>query len=195
MYTKAQLCNLALDRIGTTEVLKSHDDNTIECEVCLREFPHALTKVLSLFSWGFARKRASLARLAAEPPFGYKYAYKLPSDFLSLVEVEGFPGNSTFSIESGKILCNESKCNIIYCSNDIDPAQLPPHVADLLVIELAKRIVTPLRNSGRSDVQAFLQQLWQDAYPVAVAAEMQSFNRRKCGRWLDENNFPEELRG
>ena len=194
MYTQAQLCNLALDRIGTTEVLKSLGDNTIECEVCLREFPGALTKVLSLYPWGFARKRAVLARLAAEPPFGYSYAYQLPPDFLSLVRIEGFPGNGTFEIEDGKLLCDEPTCRIVYCRNGVDPAQLPPHVAELLVVELARRIVAPLRNSARSDVQSFLQQLWQDAYPVAMAAEMQSFNRRRRGRWLDEQNFPEEIR-
>ncbi len=186
MYTQAEICNLALDRIGTTEVLKSLGDNTIECEVCLRELPGALTKVLSMYPWTFARKRAQLARVADSPEFGFAYRYRLPVDFLALVRLEDFPADGRFAIESGHILCDAEKVKIIYTTNTVSCADIPAHVAELVVLELARRIATPLKSNARGDVQAFLQQLWQDAYPCAMSTEIHQIHpRRKNNSWLN----------
>lgn len=177
MFTKGDIFNLALDRIGSTVEVRSAGDETVEFRVCEREYAPALARVLNLFPWACCRKRAALPRLADAPAFGWAYAYKLPEDYIQLVSTEE---QEAFQIEGGAVLTNTVTCRIVYVTGNVLPENLAAHVADLLVLELAKRIVVPLTTSGTAKLQQMLQEMWQDAYPAAMATEVQSgFNRKK----------------
>ena len=177
MYTKGDIFNLALDRIGSTVEVRSSGDDTVEARVCEREFTPALSRVLNLYPWTCCRKRAALPRLAEAPAFGWTYAYKLPVDYIQLVSVEE---GEKYQIEGNAILTNAQSCRIVYVTGSVLVENLAAHVSDLLVLELAKRIVSPLTTSGTQRIQQMLQEMWQDAYPAAMAPETQSgFNRKK----------------
>lgn len=183
MYTKGYIFNLALDRIGSTVEVRSAGDDTVEFRVCEREYAPALSRVLNLYPWTCCRKRIALPRLADAPAFGWTYAYKLPEDYIQLVSIEE---KEEYQIEGGAILTNAASCRIVYITGNVLAENLAPHVADLVVLELAKRIVSPLTTSGTQRVQQMLQEMWQDAYPAAMATEVQSGFNRKRGSLFGE---------
>lgn len=177
MYSRGDIYNLALDRIGSTVEVRSEGDDTVEFRVCEREYPVALARVLNLHPWTCCLKRASLPRLLEAPAFGWKYAFALPQDYVRMFYVDNY---ISCQLEGGNILTNEKDCRIVYVSGAVTPGNLASHVVDLLVLELAKRIVAPLTSSGTQKIQQMLQEMWQDAFPAAMAAEVHSsFNRKK----------------
>lgn len=194
MFTLADLYNMSLDRIGSSEPVRSKGDDTLEYRVCAREYPGALLRVLALYPWGCARKRATCARKADSPTWGYLYAYALPADFFSLISIDSDAARPVYAIEAGDLLTDTAPCRILYVSSGVKPEDLSAHVVELVVLELAKRILPPLKNNGTSSSQALLSELWQDAYPVAMAAEIRSgFSRPEANRLIQTWKSPREF--
>lgn len=195
MFTRIDIYNMALDRLGSSEPVKSDGDTSLEKRLCEREYPGALEKVLAAYPWSCARKRATLARLADDPPFGWSHAYRLPADFLSLVRIDNNDcPRRKYEIEGPALLCDLERCNIVYVVNEIDASQLPAHVRDLVSIELARRIEPGLRNAGLQVSAQMIQEFWQDTWPLAMAAELRSaFSRNRNERLIDYNRPPAEF--
>lgn len=78
----AQICNLALLRIGSTATIDSLDEPSEEARVCAAIFDHHRDALLAAYPWPFATKRAQLA-LLPDTRQGWAYAYALPADFLA----------------------------------------------------------------------------------------------------------------
>lgn len=83
-----EICNLALD------MLKQAPINSIETPVTQSEYVMARwydtvrQECLRSHPWKFAITRAVLTPdLSATPPFGYAYAYNLPSDYIRLISI------------------------------------------------------------------------------------------------------------
>jgi hypothetical protein len=82
-----QICNLALDSIGTRSTIASLQENSKEARACARQYLPTLEAVLSAAHWNFARKQVALALLkdgtknppdAVPQPWVYEYAW--PAD-------------------------------------------------------------------------------------------------------------------
>lgn len=88
-YTDADICGLALGRLGVDKTVSSlATEQTKEASLCRRFYALCRDEVLSRAPWPFAIKIQALAPLAdADLLPGWGYQYDLPSDCLSLIEV------------------------------------------------------------------------------------------------------------
>lgn len=193
-----QICNLALDSFGGTPIAALDDANP-RAEVCARNFDHALEAVLRSFAWNFAKFRATLTADVTPPDFEWAVRYALPSDFVSMVQLNGVavagdPGDF-YELENGFMFTDETTGEIQYIRKptplavDPDPqtgilmddflAIADPLFVEALVIILASKISPALRNDGG---QLSVQQE-QRYIQKRADARMRDGNERKSRRY------------
>lgn len=107
-------------------------------------YNNCLNEVLRSHAWSFALTYAKLSQEAAAPLFGKRYAYKLPSDCLKVLDIRnnwstGAP-RAEF-IKAGEIIyTNASPCNLRYIRNCEDPNAWPPDFANSVAGRIAYEI-------------------------------------------------------
>lgn len=96
-----EICNQALDMVGTGRHIKSFDDVTPEAEACSRLFKPTLETCLEYYQWSFARRDevidedSILADIVSLP---YELTYKIPDDVLKILFLTGV--NASTRIET-----------------------------------------------------------------------------------------------
>lgn len=134
--TKVKLCNRALIRLKKS-VISSLDDTAQTAVYCNQVFDEIVEKVLAEGDWSHARKRLELGS-SGTPAFGWDYAHTLPTDFVSLIEVnETKPGLIPHSIENGEILSDNSTMKIKYTYFHNNPSKWSAHYKEAFVAALA----------------------------------------------------------
>lgn len=81
LTTEAQLCNVALLRVGERQTIDSLEENTQAARACKSLYQSARDTCLEAFWWTFATKRLTLAE-SMESRDGWEFAYAMPSDCL-----------------------------------------------------------------------------------------------------------------
>lgn len=104
MSSKTEIANRALSKLGQPRVSNIDTVNIKSAQIIRNMWDMVRDEMLQAYPWNFAIARASLAKDASAPEWGYNNRYTLPSDFLSLLEIYNFP---QYSIESGYILTND----------------------------------------------------------------------------------------
>lgn len=79
--TEAQVCNLALLAVGQREQIQSLTEQSTHARICNTIYGPTRDKLLSMFAWSFATKRAVLA-LTTETRTDYKYTFAVPANYL-----------------------------------------------------------------------------------------------------------------
>lgn len=82
--TDAEICNVALARVGQREFIDDLNDASAQAQVCKALFTAARDAVLESFAWPFATRRATLALLAGATRDSWGYVYVLPSDCVAV---------------------------------------------------------------------------------------------------------------
>lgn len=90
-----EICNMALDAIGTTATISTLDEQSAEAAACSRHYDQTRKELLRLHNWPFARANIALSVLLAregtpenpdgaldEPEWPWSYAYAYPDDCL-----------------------------------------------------------------------------------------------------------------
>lgn len=126
--TKLDVFNMALDLIGAKPVT-AVDQATPSAEACQRNFKWALLEVLRAGDWRTAKARATLVEDASTPDFGWAHQFVLPTDFVSIVKLNGVevsnaPGDF-FEIEGAYLMTDEETANIEYIRKP-DDVEDPP---------------------------------------------------------------------
>ena len=87
----------------------------------------------------------------ATPSFGFSYACNLPSDFVTLSQLQDSLGNplDTWSIEGGHILSDETEIRIIYYTNEYQAERIPAYMVELMAAYLAYQISFKLNPEER----------------------------------------------
>lgn len=80
MPTEANICNLALFRVGSKKTIASLTENSTEAKACALLFDQARDAVLEDRPWRFATRRATLALTSGLTKDGWAYVYDAPSD-------------------------------------------------------------------------------------------------------------------
>lgn len=105
MSSKTDVANRALSKLGHPRV-SNLDTTDTEAARTIREMWDIVRDVmLQSYSWNFAVKRVSLAADSSTPSWEYDYQYRLPTDFLTLLEIENDPD---YRVEEGYIRTNKS---------------------------------------------------------------------------------------
>lgn len=153
--TPVQVWNMALDLIGQRPV-SQEGESTREAETCARNWEQALQIVLARGAWTGARKRATLARVATDPAFGWTAQYELPADFLRVVETNAID----WMVEGGRFLTDADTADtieLVYITKSPVLDRLHPELIDAIAAELAARICSGLtHDKGQAEKLAGL---------------------------------------
>ena len=142
--TEVEICNAALVRAGITKRIENLSDSNPEADVCEAEYYAARDFVLEDHIWQFAVKYDSIAADAATPSWYWTIQYTLPSDLLTLLnlEAEDIPFEIT---TEGKLLTNEpAPLKIRYVSHITNPTRMPQQFKQALIAKLAATLAMAL---------------------------------------------------
>ena len=101
MANAVSICNLALSFIGDSATVASIDppEESVQAKMCAVQYPAALSALLEMHDWSFAKRRIQVAKQSGVPTFGWAGAYPVPSDCLHVISIESItPINGFFGI-------------------------------------------------------------------------------------------------
>lgn len=136
MSIDVNLANEALLKLGVNAI-SSPDEESERAETIRNIYNGCVDYLLSQYDFSFAQKQARLAEVDTDILFGYKHAYKLPNDFIRLVEMDE---NTQYKKMGNMILTNSETCTINYVYKDYDPKTYSPLFKELLAVRLAFKL-------------------------------------------------------
>ena len=171
MASKIDLISNALILIGDASIndLTGNDRRKV---IARNLYDNVVQNELTKHRWGFARKKAQLSLLLAEPISEWDKAYELPSDMLTLI---GLYPRINYQVYSSQVYCNYSQalyCDYIYnCPEN----KWPVYFAKMIEYALARDFSTSLRDSTASRAE--------------MAAEYE--NASRMARYTDSQQHPQ----
>ncbi len=84
--SEVEIINSALIKIGE-EIISAPNEDTDAATKSAVLYPLLRDKLLRLYNWRFAIKRAELAEEAEKPVFGFAQQYKIPADCLRVIGI------------------------------------------------------------------------------------------------------------
>lgn len=177
------ICNLALARIGEEAIMDITDDSIKSARACNVAFEPVAREVARMGEWNCLKKRVALAQIAEAPAFEWEYQYQLPSDFISLVEVNGsdYHGQAQdkWEIEGRVLLTDAETANIRYIAYVEDTAQWDSLFSNAVAVLLAARIAVLIRQDENL-ATALIREFESVALP---RARMKDGNERRVRRF------------
>lgn len=160
--SETKICNMALGRIGAKRIndLDDASDKKNEAIQCRLHYKQTRDALIRSHWWRFARSRATLSQnaeyTADTTTFEWDFAYDLPNDFLRMW-LKPFEDNSigfhntrrTYSLEGKQLLSDEGTMEIRYIKKVTDVTEFDPLFVEVLVLQLALKMVIPLAGGGR----------------------------------------------
>ncbi|TDX30759.1 hypothetical protein DFO67_10414 [Modicisalibacter xianhensis] len=157
MPSVIDICNRALSHTGTDQTIASLDEKSKEARLCARWYEHSRDMLLRDMQPSFAQRRVALANMG-EPPAGWEYRYRYPTECLMLHEVydpewydprrlefQGRPFDVASSGDGGRvILTNVKAAEARYTARITDPNLQPVDFTATLELLLAANICMPL---------------------------------------------------
>jgi len=138
-----EICNLALDYLGTNNIESLDERNNDNATLCKRWYDVTRKSLLRDLNASFSIKRASLASSATAPLYGRTYAFPLPNDCLKLLNVDAPTDEQDYQIEGTSILYDtEGPLDIRYIYNATAVSQFDDEFKELLALKLALNLST-----------------------------------------------------
>lgn len=141
MSSKTEIANRGLSKLGEPRVSNIDTTDTKPARVMKYMWDMLLDAELAAFPWNFAVTRKQLAKDATAPAWGYSNRYRLPSDFLSLLEVRYNPDYKieTDATTGGKFILTDqgAPLYIRYIKRVTDTAEFDPLFNDAFASRLA----------------------------------------------------------
>ena len=183
MTTLTDLANAALAYLGDSAITDISDTTNKPARVCNQFAQRAINETLRLGRWNKATKRAVLVKDATGPAFGYTYSYKLPDDFLRMLEINGEEWQDStefYEIEDDRLLSDEDKAEIRYIGR-IEIAQADDLLKEAIALRLAVKVAVPL--TGSAEMQAAMLGMFQKALAEARQADAVESGGREKSAW------------
>lgn len=140
-----EVVNNALSMLGISPI-SSLSDSSTAAQLADRFYAPTRDEVLTLHPWNFAMKRATLTR-GPTPSSQYAYSYVLPTDFIRLMQVNGYEINTLeddYAVEGNLLLTNADTAKIRYVSRVTDVNTWPAIFSEAVTIKLASKLAGPL---------------------------------------------------
>ena len=161
--TRTQIANLALTKIGETQIASIDDPNEKTARTIKSLFDQTLEEVLRVHFWGFAMTARALVAeetsvgLPAELD-GWENAFALPADYLRLEKVtSGGEKIDLFRIQraNGKrcLLANVDALTLHYVARVTDTAEFDPLFVQAFATLLAARLARGITGSEQLETQ------------------------------------------
>lgn len=149
-FTKTQIANRALVKLGARPITNLEDDNTDESITVLNLYDIALESLLSETLWTFATKRVLLAELTDTIAFSrvgetLSYVYQRPNDAIRIFEASDVA--ATWFEEGDTVVSDTAGLGVRYTYRNENTAVYTPHFVEALSDKLASELAYPLLNS------------------------------------------------
>ncbi|AAT38370.1 gp11 [Burkholderia phage BcepC6B] len=201
MASQVGICNRALTKIGDKRIT-SLDEDSKAAATLNSMYDDVLDACLRAHVWSFTKARAQLAALAEAPLFGFSYQYRLPTDFIRLLQVGQFdvyPRTDTrglFSIENGNILTDmQAPLYIRYAKRVTDPNAMDALFREAFACRLAAEACESLTQSATKRQGAWAEHDQAIAAAIRVNAIERPAQPLGDDTWLESRNgvaFPGE---
>jgi len=172
--SKTDIANLALAAIGSRRIASIDTDTTEEANQCRLHLEAEANGLLRRHHWNFAITRATLQRLADDPPSEWESAWQLPADCVRFIRVTGEHADRPvrdFAIEGRTLLLDGAgPVGIVYVSNAKPVSEWDSLFVDAMKWLLAAAIAHPLTQSP-SIANDCMQKFKQLALPEAQLAD------------------------
>ncbi|EML1597806.1 hypothetical protein RVY52_002545 [Burkholderia cenocepacia] len=201
MASQVGIANRALTKLGSARIT-SLDEDSKAAATLNSMYDDVLDACLREHVWSFAKTRAQLAALADAPLFGFGYQYRLPADFIRLIQIGQFlvyPKTDTrglFSIESGNILTDlPAPLYIRYTKRVTDPNAMDPLFREVFACRLAAESCEDITQSATKKQAAWAEHEQAVSKAVRVNAIERPSQPVGDDTWLESRNgipFPGE---
>jgi hypothetical protein len=158
MPSVVDICNEAMDLLGAATIT-SLTENSKEARLCNRRFDTVRDQVLRSHPWNCAITRATLAKDATAPAFGFSSQFTLPTNPYCLrvlsfwnatvnSDVAAYDSTAMFKVEGRKILTNQSECKIVYVFRQEDTEQFDSLLSSTIAHKLAAETAYAITGSN-----------------------------------------------
>lgn len=172
MASKIDMVSNALILIGDQPV-NSLDGNDRRQVVANNLYKSIKETELSKTRWGFARRKAVLAKTTGTPEDDeFDSIYQLPTDMLVLIKTKP---TTNYRIYGDKMYCNidtNTTFSIDYVAN-VSESEFPPYFVDVMQYALARNFATSIRDSAAARQEMTTEYL--NATRVAYAVDAQQY--------------------
>lgn len=145
MTSLVEICNRALDKLGSASIVSLQDD-TKSARACARMFDAVRDAELRDHQWNFAIARTELPALAEAPVFGFARQFQLPGDCLKVVSIEP---RGDWKIEGRRLLTDlPAPLRVIYVKQSLDPSTFDALFVEALAARLASELCESLTQSN-----------------------------------------------
>jgi len=190
VQTEAEICNMALSRIGEVRI-SDLSDLSEEAYQCKLFYYQTRDEVLRDYPWNFAGLEAELAPLSDTNLTPFEYKYQLPLNCLNVRILIDIAGESYADLEDeyrvgGRaIYTNVSPCAIRYTQKVEDPGLFDSCFVEAFALKLASKIAFNL--TGDRALEADMLQQYITFQPVAKSLDgFESRNKKKKKKYWDE---------
>lgn len=119
---KLGIWNMALSHLGQGKEVQDEDENSAAAGACRRFYDQVVDEALGDFRWSFNRKFATLALIEADPTDEWAYAYRVPSDCLTVRRILSGIRNDTNATAIPFIIGQDDSGRLLY--TDMENAQV-----------------------------------------------------------------------
>lgn len=169
MFSKTDICNYALIRLGKASITNIDTDTSTQAENLRLVYNFALDLILRECEWSFAVVRKSLNRLASSPPFEWKNQFTLPTEpeLIRLINVyTGWESNyssricdnKSFALGGNLLLSNYEYVSIKYIGRITNTNYYSPTFIEALSFLIASKAA---KLTGEKDLG---QIIYKDEY-------------------------------
>jgi hypothetical protein len=155
----AQLCNLALIRVGVKAFIDDLDNGTsAEAIVCRVIYEAQRDLLLSKLAWPFATKHDVLAVVSGAERSGWAYVYALPTQCLKPLGIWSGDRNAPIdgqipwtlevadALDVKWLLTDQEDAELVYVATVENPTLFSPAFSDALRLGIAKELAMGLAN-------------------------------------------------
>ena len=151
--TKTSISNLALGWLSVKRITSIETtDTSLEAVRCRMHYDQTREELLRQFDWPFAITRISLSNHEDTPAFDWDYQFDLPTDYLRFLGDQSQDDSNDlgnrWTVESGRILTNQSTLYLLYIRNEDDPTKFDPLFISVLALSMAVRMGYQFAGTG-----------------------------------------------
>ena len=198
--SKLEIWNLALSRIGHSELVASPDEGSLASDLCGAIYDQCLDFVLEDFPWRFAKKRIALSVLAGTPPAAWGFQYAVPSDCLRIRSLtnpltrtplpqDKIPFERATDGDNSLIFTDMEDAELIYTCRITDVARFDPSFVSTLAYYMASELAVPLRGAaGAALADNMLNKYVMQVRLAAAKSLNEGFDTMPDGEFLQARN-------
>ena len=148
MSTVIEIVNMALGHVGDEPIVGLSDPNK-RARLCTLNYDSARRRALRMHPWTSVSKRASIAKDATAPDWGFGSRYALPNDYIRLLFIENQSDDSPYEVVGDYIETDlGSPIAIKYVYNEPDTTRYDALLTTIVTYSLALDLVEPLTQSN-----------------------------------------------